>query len=458
MDFTGKKVAVIGLGISNAGLIRFLAGQGADVTACDRKELHGLEQILTGLEGISFKLHSGPSYLERLDEYDAIFLTPGMRRDFPELERAKTRGALISSEIKEFMNRCPGKIIGITGSSGKTTTTTLVGSIMRRDFPKVYIGGNIGTPLINHLPEMDGQTWAVLELSSFQLQETERSPEIAAITNITPNHLDMHASMEEYINAKKNIFRFQGSGGILILNHDYEITRDMASEAPGKVYFFSSRRELHEGAYLSRDQLWLKISGEPAPVCRREDLKLLGLHNVENVLLTALITSLAGVGLERIREAVTGFTGVEHRLELVRILDGVFYYNDSKSTTPTSAIAGVLAMDKPAILIAGGYDKKIPFDEFAAVVIDKCKTVVLLGDTAPLIESALLRSMKEKGRKIPVLRGKTFPEAVEMAREAAAAGDAVLLSPACASYDMFKDYNERGDLFKKIVGEFAPKG
>ena len=455
MELYKKKVAVIGLGVSNVHLIRFLFTQGAVVTACDKKQEHELKDILAELAGIPLSLQLGENYLQGLPEFDVVFLTPGMKRDFPELIEARKKGVVFSSEMKEFLSRCPGKIIGITGSSGKTTTTTLAGKIMQETGRQVFIGGNIGNPLITKLPEMNKDTWVVLELSSFQLQEAERSPNIAAVTNITPNHLDMHASMEEYIDAKKNIYRFQNENDYLILNYDYDITRTMAGEARGKVFFFSRKAEISCGACLQGEDLLLKIDGKIVKICRRKDLKLLGLHNIENVLLASLITFLAGADLSHIQKVVTAFTGVEHRLELVREYNGVVYYNDSISTTPARATAGVLAMERPVVLIVGGYDKKLSFDEFAEVVVEKCKAVVTLGQTAPLLEEAIARAAAGKGKSIPVYRQDTFHRAIEKAKELAQPGDAVLLSPACASYDMFRDYRQRGELFKQIIQEFA---
>jgi UDP-N-acetylmuramoylalanine--D-glutamate ligase len=450
LNIIGKKVAVIGLGVSNTPLIRFLDKAGAQITVFDKKEAEQLREFLQQLEGLKLRYSLGPSYLEALTDVDLIFLTPGMRKNLPELEKARAAGAVFSSEIEVFLEHCPGRIIGITGSSGKTTTTTLIGEMMAADFPNVFVGGNIGCSLLDELPSMSADSQVVLELSSFQLQELKISPHLAVVTNITPNHLDMHASMAEYISAKTNILRFQQSSDQAILNHDNEIAKSLAREAKGRVYYFSRAIELPEGAFLKETELMLNLDGKTEFIADRAELKLLGDHNVENVLTAALAARLSGASLTVIRKVALEFTGVEHRLELVREYRGIRFYNDSISTTPDRAIAGIKAMNRPIVLIAGGYDKHLPFESLAREIVNCCRYLVVLGDTAPQITAAV----KALRSDFIIEQAASFEKACKSAFSAAGVGDAVLLSPACASYDMFNNYQERGRLFKQLALEW----
>lgn len=449
MDFLHKKVAVIGLAVSNTPLIRFLAEQGANVTVFDKKTAEALGEYINQLAGLQLEYRFGETYLTYLHGFDYVFVTPGMKKDLPELKQARKEGAIFSGEMELFLNRCSGQLIGITGSSGKTTTTTLIGKMVASAYHSTYVGGNIGRSLISHLTEMTPNSKIVLELSSFQLQELKQSPHLAIITNIAPNHLDMHASMQEYIDAKSNILRYQQPEDTAILNYDNEITKSLSGLARGKLYYFSSRHHLTEGAFLDGEKLLIKLNGAEELLTTRSRLKLLGDHNVENILTASLAGRLSGVPLSNIVEIIEEFTGVEHRLELVREINEVKYYNDSISTTPDRAIAGLKAMTQPTVLIAGGYDKHLPFEPLAPEIIRRCKHLIVLGVTAPLIINAV-RTIKSE---FPVTLVKSFEEAVHIAVKIASPGDVVLLSPACASYDMFKNYQERGALFKKLVNE-----
>lgn len=449
MSYQDKKAAVIGLGVSNTPLIKYLAKHGAVISVFDQKSADQLEQYIGQLSGLNLTYRLGEGYLQYLTDFDYIFVTPGMRKDIPELVAAKKRGAVFSSEMEVFLQNAPGIKIGITGSSGKTTTTTLVGEMIKAHYPSVYIGGNIGRSLIEELPLMNDTTRIVLELSSFQLQDLKQSPDIAVITNITPNHLDMHASMDEYIQAKCNILRFQNEDQLAILNYDNEITRDLAQYVKGKLFYFSRMVEHDTGAFLKGDRLVLRLDGNEETITVRNHLKLLGDHNVENILTAALTARLAGVPINKITKIVEGFTGVEHRLELVREWNGINFYNDSISTTPDRAIAGLKAMTRPTVLIAGGYDKKLPFDQMGEQIVKTCKALVVLGVTAPQIIAAV----KKVSPDFPVQKADSFEAAVLAATKIAASGDVVLLSPACASYDMFNNYQERGREFKRIVNE-----
>ena len=451
MEYAGKKVAVIGLAVSNTPLIRYLVENGADVTVFDKKESHELDSYMAQLADLKVDYVLGESYLTKLTGFDDIFVTPGMRKNIPEFQRARDEGSIFSSEMELFFKKCPAPIIGITGSSGKTTTTTLIGEMIRSQYEDTYVGGNIGRSLMGNLSEMNPDTKVILELSSFQLQELKQSPKISAITNITPNHLDMHASMEEYIEAKSNILRFQDVDDLAILNYDYQITRDLGALTKAKIYYFSRMRPLDEGAFLDGDKLVVRLDGKTEVVTTRQELKLLGDHNVENILTAALVSKLAGVRPEAITKVAREFAGVEHRLEFIRDLNQVTYYNDSISTTPDRAIAGLKAMTKPTILIAGGYDKHLPFDLLAQVIVEKCKHLIVLGVTAHMITDAV----KTINSKFPVDKATSLSGAVSLAANLAAPGDVVLLSPACASYDMFKNYQERGMLFKTLVNELS---
>ncbi len=449
MDYNGRKIAVLGLAVSNTPLIRFLAEEGAQVTVFDKKNAEYLQEYISQLADLKLNYRFGDDYLNYLSNFEFIFVTPGMKKDLPELKKARDEGAIFSSEMELFLEKCPGKIIGITGSSGKTTTTTLIGLMITSEFSSAFVGGNIGLSLIDKLPEMNYESRVVLELSSFQLQSLKQSPYLAIITNITPNHLDMHASMEEYIEAKSNIIRYQNSDNPVILNFDNEITHNLSQMVKGKLYYFSRHYQLEEGAFLDGDKLIIRLNGKNEVLTTKDRLKLLGDHNIENILTAGLAGRLAGVPLVKLTKIVEEFTGVEHRLELVRELDGVKFYNDSISTTPDRAIAGLRAMTGPAVLIAGGYDKHLPFDNLAVEIVKKCKHLVVLGITAPQIIAAV----KKIRTDFPITLAETFADAVEIAASSTIPGDAVLLSPACASYDMFKNYQERGSLFKQLVRE-----
>lgn len=452
MDFEGKRVAVVGLGVSNLPLIRFLKAKGAHVTGCDKKSLDELAARVPLIQELDCRLDLGPGYLASLSEHEVIFLTPGMRKNLPEIARARAAGAIISSEISLVFELCRAPILGITGSSGKTTTTMLCGRILETNGDQVFVGGNIGRPLIEIAEQIPATAKVVLELSSFQLEELAHSPHLSIVTNITPNHLDQHASMEEYVEAKKHIYRHQTPGDACILNFDDPTTRAMQHDCPGRVAFFSRRTELDEGAFVRHGDLLLRWAGREERICSRDELKLLGEHNVENVLAASLATHLFGARTAAVHEAVTTFTGAPHRLEFVREVSGVRYYNDSIATTPSRAMAALSSFDQPIVLIAGGYDKKIPFDEFVRLAVRKVKAVVVLGVTAGLIEEAIRRAAAEGSARLPIIvRAGGFDEAVREAAHLAAPGDVVLLSPACASYDMFNNFEERGQRFRDLV-------
>ena len=436
------------------------------MTARDQKTAEELGPVVDELQLLGVELRLGPKYLQGLAACDGIFLTPGMRKDLPAIVEAMADGVEVSSEINLFFELCRAPIIGITGSSGKTTTTTLVGTLLEAVGHKVYVGGNIGRPLIEHVDEIKESSVVVLELSSFQLELATRSPQIAAITNISPNHLDVHGSMEAYVRAKTRIFRFQCESDVLVLNYDDPASRALAESAPGRVVWFSSRREVPAGAFVDGGRIVIAKDGRSGrsltDVCGLDEIRLLEHHNVENVLASCAISDQLGVTPGAMRDVVSTFTGVAHRLELVREAGGVAYYNDSIATSPSRAVAGIRSFDRPIHLIAGGYDKKLPYDEFAEVVVERVKTLILIGEAAPVIRKAV---MEAKGAPKPkILNAGSLKEAVMLASAEAVPGDVVLLSPACASYDMFPNFEARGEQFRKWVrtitekSEFEPSG
>lgn len=442
----GKKTAVVGLGVSNRPLIDFLIGMGAVVSGFDKKKENEFPEVAEELKEKGVTLMLGDNYLDKLAGYDVIFKTPGMRIDCDALKKAAADGAYITSEMEEFVRYCPAKVFGVTGSDGKTTTTSLIYSMLKEEGCTTWVGGNIGTPLFTKIEEMKGSDKVVLELSSFQLMTMNVSPEVAVITNLSPNHLDMHKDMEEYVWSKENIYRYQDKGDLLVLNRDNEITNSMAPKAPGRVMLFSTREKPDSGAWYENGALYL--NGEK--VCEKKDIILKGMHNVEN-LLAAFCALSEDVKVENMRKVAETFSGVEHRCEFVRELDGVRYYNDSIASSPSRTVAGLAAFEKPVILIAGGYDKKIPFEPLAEQGLDHIKTLVLVGATKEKIKAAFEKEFEKRGLSIPVITADTFEEAVNKAREAAAAGDIVTLSPACASFDLFVNFEKRGNAFKEIV-------
>ncbi|MEW8977431.1 MAG: UDP-N-acetylmuramoyl-L-alanine--D-glutamate ligase [Symbiobacterium sp.] len=444
-----RRAAVVGIGVSNLALIRYLVHKGVSVTACDRRSAAELGERAAELHRLGVRLVTGEGYLAPLADHDLIFLTPGMPKHLPEIEAARRRGAVISGEIGLVLDLCRAPVIGVTGSAGKTTTTTLIGEILRASAREIHVGGNIGTPLIEKVEAIPPEAVVVLELSSFQLQLVRRSPHIAVITNISPNHLDVHATMEEYVEAKKGIFRCQSPADWLVLNADDPLVRSFADEARSRVVLFSRRGDPggRDAAFIRDGQLVWRRGGQELPTLLVEELRLPGLHNQENVLAAMAACYLAGAPLSAVREVLTRFTGVEHRIEPVRVLDGVKWYNDSKATSPTEAVAALSTLPAPIVLIAGGSDKGIRFDPIAPLVKEKVKCLILTGPTAPKIEEAVRRG----GYTGPVHRAADMAEAVALARAAAVSGDTVLLSPACASFDAYRNFEERGRHFKSLV-------
>lgn len=444
----GKRIAVIGMGVSNTPLIRMLLRADLDVTVCDRAQRERVEEQAEELESLGARLRLGEAYLEGLDQ-DVIFRTPGLHPGHPALEAARARGAEVTSEMELFFRLCPCRLIGVTGSDGKTTTTSIIAEMLRAAGKTVYLGGNIGHPLLCDAEKMQPEDFAVVELSSFQLLDMKRSPHIAVMTNLAPNHLDVHKDMDEYIAAKENIYLHQREGDIAIFNEDNDITRKLSKKAAAWTRLFSRREEVTDGAFLRGDTIVLRHDGCEEAVMQRSDIRLPGMHNVENYL--AAVTALDGlVPYEVMRETARTFAGVEHRIEPVRTIRGVQWYNDSIASSPTRTIAGLNAFNEKVILLAGGYDKHIPFAPLAPEVVKHVKLLILCGATADAIEKAV-RECPDYHGSPEIVRCESLEDCVKTAYKRAVRGDIVTLSPACAAFDQFANFMERGKAFKKLV-------
>lgn len=463
-EIRNKRVAVLGMGISNTPLIRYLVNLGVDITAFDKAKEDQLQDTLKKLNGLNIKLCLGDDYLKELNGFDIIFKTPVVRFDTPELLLEKERGAEITSEMEVFLDLCPAEVFGVTGSDGKTTTTTLIYNMLKEEGYNCWLGGNIGIPLLEHIDEIKEEDKVVLELSSFQLHTMRNSPDIAVVTNLSPNHLDVHKSYEEYIDAKRNIFRYQTSKGRLVLNYDNEVTRGFSGEAKSNVVYFSRLNKLDKGAFLERDVLVYRIRSNhffenednTINIVSSDDILIPGNHNVENYL-AAIAATYDYVQIENIKKVAMTFKGVDHRIELVRELNGIKFYNSSIDTSPNRTAAALRTFKQKVILIAGGKDKGIPYDSIGEVIVEKVKALVLIGANIDKIEKAFIDEVERtgNGREIPVYRCKTYEEAVNTARFAASEGDIVILSPASTSFDMFKNFEERGNRFKEIVNKLV---
>ena len=450
-EIKGKKIAVIGMGVSNIPLIDYLYEKKAEVTIFDDREKLSKE-ILEKIEKYKFKYFLGKGNLENLKGFYMIFRSPSCLPTKPELEEERKRGAIITTEIEQLMKIAPCKIIGITGSDGKTTTTTLTHKVLKEAGYNCYLGGNIGIPLFTKLKEITSEDIIVLELSSFQLMGMDISPEISAITNITPNHLNIHKDYEEYIEAKKNIFKFQDKNGILVVNADNEITSNCQKEANGKVILFSSKKKLENGFIVDDGIIKECNDGIRKHLIDTKELKLQGIHNFENIC-TVLALTKTLVDTEKAIEIIKNFTGVEHRLELVRTIDEVQWYNDSASTTPTRGISALNAIDKKIILIAGGADKNLDYTPIAKPIIEKVKSLILIGQTATKIFDAVKNELENQHKQLDIHMCESLKQSIDLAKRLAEPGEVVLFSPASTSFDMFKDMYDRGDKFKEEVNK-----
>ena len=446
-----RKIAIIGLGVSNIPLLSYLHDLGAKITVFDNRTIDNIDKnIMDIITNNNIEFSFGKNNLSKLNGFDIIFRSPTCREDWPELVKEAKRGAIITSEIEMLMELCPGTIIGVTGSDGKTTTTSLIYEIEKKQGFNCYLGGNIGIPLFTKIQEMKPNDIVILELSSFQLMNIHTSPNIAVITNISPNHLDFHKSYEEYIEAKKNIFKYQNEDGILVLNYDNEITRECAKEAKGKVIFFSRENKLDNGVILDDDIIKVCDNKLRKHILNTKDLLLRGKHNYENVC-TAIAATLEIASTEKQIEAVTQFKGVKHRLEFVKEINGVKWYNDSIGTSPTRTIAGLKSFNEKIVLIAGGYDKHLDYTPIAKPILDNVSVLILMGQTSKKIKESVENEMKVEQKRIEIYECDTLQETVNTAKKVAKKGEVVLFSPASASFDMYKNFEERGDKFKSIV-------
>ncbi len=450
----GKRVMIFGLGKSNEYLIKFLSQAKINLVLCDTKQEPQIPgHILEYIKSQNIECRFGQNCIDKID-CDILIRTPGMSFTSDFILRARKSGVIVTSEMEIFFDVCPCPIIGITGSDGKSTVTTIIYEMLKNSGKKVYKGGNLGEPFLSRLNEMQPSDIVVAELSSFQLISMRKSPDISVITNISPNHLDVHKNMEEYVGAKKNIFLHQGAFGKTVLNYDNDYTRDFARETRGKTVFFSRKKRLENGVWADKNgDIFVSQNGTSNLILNKSDIKILGNHNLENYL--AAIAAVWGIAdVNSIIKTAKEFPGIAHRMEKVKTIKGINYYNDSIATTPTRVISGCLSLfNEKIILICGGYDKNIPFDELGDVINKKVKTLILMGQTAEKIENCVKKSKFYINNGINIFYADGMEDAVKISLENANAKDIVVLSPACASFGMYKNFEERGDHFKKLVNE-----
>ena len=454
-DLRQKRVAFIGTGVSHTELISVFRKKGIGVTVLDKRSADKFQETYDALsaQGVQFIL--GEDYLEHLTEFDVVFRTPGMYFNNPAITKAREAGVVITSEMESFFDLCPCKIYGVTGSDGKSTSTTLIAEILAAHGKTVHKGGNIGRALLPIIEEIGEDDAAVVELSSFQLISMRKSPDTALITNINPNHLDVHGTMEEYTQCKINLLAHQNGFSRTVLNFDNEGTRALAPLVRGRLNWFTRREIPERGAFLREDGMLCYIEkGEITPVVHKDDIRIPGMHNVENFL--GVIAALWGdVDIADFVKVAKEFGGVEHRIEFVREVGGVKWYNDSIATSPTRVLAGLRSFDQKIIVLAGGYDKKIPFEPMAETVCDRVKLLILMGVTAEKIEKAVTSAKNYDPEKTRILHADSMEQAVEIAHREAKPGDIVTLSPACASFDWYPNFEVRGQHFKRLVGELS---
>ena len=450
-SLSGKRIALCGIGRSNLPLISLFKKYGAVITACDRRTEEQLGDMAQQAKDAGAKLSLGDSYLSHLD-VDIVFRTPGMRYYMDELSDMRNRGIAVTSEMEVFFDLCPCKIIAVTGSDGKTTTTTVISEMLKADGKTVHLGGNIGKPLLPEIETISPDDYAVVELSSFQLISMRNSPDIAVVTNLAPNHLDVHKDMQEYIDSKKNIVLHQNAFSKSVLNLDNDISNSFSDDVRGRLLKFSRRQSVENGAYMSENgDIIYAENGAEIFVMNNNEIKIPGLHNVENYL-AAICAVWGEVSKDSIVKVAKEFGGVAHRNEFVREIDGVKYYNDSIASSPTRTALGTLSLyDEKIIVILGGYDKHLDYMELGELIVKKVKTAVIMGATGPKIEKAI-REAKEYSENNPkIIRVENMEQAVAAAKANAVPGDIVSMSPASASFDLYKNFEERGEHFKKIV-------
>ncbi len=436
----GKKVAILGLGVSNKPLVKYFTDLGCDVSIYNEKEIEYDNPY-------NAHIHIGKDSMSSLSGYDYIFRSPSILPTRDSIEKARQEGAIITSEIEEVIKNAPCTVIGVTGSDGKTTTTTLINEVLKANGYTTHLGGNIGTPIFTDIKNVNEKDVIVLELSSFQLMGMNVSPDISIITNISENHLDIHKDYEEYINSKENIYKHQTKNGILVVNYDNAITKNL--KTVGETRHFSGKEKINDGYYVIGNIIYNKEGEE---ILDGKNIKLRGHHNYENIA-TVLTAINDMIDLKKSLEVLKNFAGVEHRLEFIKNIGGASWYNDSVSSSPTRTIAGLYSYDEPIILIAGGYDKNISYTPLGLPILEKCKCLILMGNTKEKIKISTMEASKQTNKQIPIYEVDTLEEAVNKAREVEEQGDVVLFSPASASFDMFKNFADRGNKFKALVNK-----
>jgi UDP-N-acetylmuramoylalanine--D-glutamate ligase len=450
-DFTDRRVTVVGLGVEGVDMVRYLTRQNAYVTASDSKPRDRLAERLRDVEPLQVNLSLGRDQARAIAEAETLFVSQGVPLDLPPLQTAREKGVPFMSMVGLFFELCPGPIIGITGSSGKTTTTALVAEMLKADDQDVFVGGNIGVGLLDRLEDIRPYTRSVLEISHTQLQLVDRSPHVAAVLNITPNHLDRFA-WEDYVTLKARILEFQEAGDIAILGYDNEETRKLQSKVHGRLLWFSMTDTIPgDGVFVRNGRAIARVNGVEQPLFLLEDVSLRGRHNQENAVAAAAIGLASGASPAAVTMAIRGFGGVPHRLEFIAEANGVSYYNDSIATTPERTLAGIRSFNEPIVLLLGGRDKHLPLEELAREAHGRCRTVILFGEAADKLEDALMSA----GSQAQIIRCETLDEAVPIAQSASQPGDAVLLSPACTSYDAYDNFEQRGEHFRQLVTRIA---
>lgn len=450
-----KRVAIIGLGLSNIPLIDYFYSLNCSISVFDNRDINKFDvEFIKNLDNKKISYSFGENYLDKLFGFNYIFRSPSCRPDTPAILKEIERGAILTSEIEKVIELTPSKVIGVTGSDGKTTTTSLIYEILKKSGYNCFLGGNIGIPLFTSIKEMKPEDFVVLELSSFQLMNMKVSPDIAVVTNITPNHLNVHKDYEEYIDSKKNIFLHQNEDGLLVINYDNEITKEFYKEAKGKVVFFSHKKLLEDGIIFDESDKTIKRceEGVRKHLIKQKDMKLVGVHNCENA--CAAIGAVGNLILEdELIDTIENFGGVEHRIEFVREIDGVKWYNDSIGSSPTRTIAGLNSFDEKIVLIAGGYDKNLDYQPISEPIVQNVSKLILMGATAEKIQKVVEEKIKNTNIHLPIYRCDSLEKVVQKAKEVAIPGEVVLFSPASASFDMFKNFEERGNKFKQIVNQ-----
>jgi UDP-N-acetylmuramoylalanine--D-glutamate ligase len=463
LELAGKRIVILGLARQGTALARFLVQAGAQVTISDLRDKAALARSLEELEDLPIRYVLGKHPHGLLDRADLLCLSGGVPVDIPIVAEARRRSIPLSNDAQVFLERCPAPVIGITGSAGKTTTTALVGEMCRAAGLRTWVGGNIGNPLITDLDRIRPDDWVVMELSSFQLELMTVGPHVSAVLNITPNHLDRHKTMEAYVAAKRNIVAHQTSEDFALLGYDDANARALAIETAAHLLWFSSGAEVDEGAFKTNGELTLRLNGADREICQSSDVRLRGRHNLLNVLAASALAGVAGVPVDVMRQVATTFTGVEHRLEWVRELGGVHWYDDSIATAPERSLAALRSFDESIVLLAGGRDKKLPWDEFASETVQRVRHLITFGEAGTMIARVVEREMEggvragkngsgpSSVRLERITQVQTLEEAVEAAARLSRSGDVVLLSPGGTSFDAFCDFAERGDRFKELV-------